>query len=81
MSLQYKSQNSTHRVKDRATTQSQLGFKVCGMQVYRHLQGGYWRCSKRWCKTMPLGAVDKALWTFAHNGAPRVDVGIMRSVP
>lgn len=60
-----------HRIKDQETTQSLLGFKVCGMQVYRQCQGGYWRCSKRWCKKMPEGAVDKALWTFAHNGMLR----------
>ena len=56
------------REKDAATTQAALGFKVCGMQVYRAGQGGYWRASKRWCKTLPAELVDKALASFAHNG-------------
>lgn len=56
------------KVKDSETTQAALGFKVCGMQVYRQGQGGYWRCSKRWCKTLPEGGVDAALLRFAHNG-------------
>eukprot|EP00887_Chlorella_sp_A99_P006763 scaffold3.g6763.t1 len=55
------------REKDAATTQAQLGFKICGMQVYRHTHGGYWRASKRWCKTLPEALVDKALLSFAHN--------------
>ena len=53
--------------KDAATTQAALGFKICGMQVYRHARGGYWRASKRWCKTLPEVLVDKALMSFAHN--------------
>lgn len=59
------------RAKDAATTQRALGFKICGMQVWRHAQGGYWRASKRWCKTLPEAMVDKALVSFAHNGEPR----------
>ena len=43
---------------------------MCGMQVYRHAAGGYWRASKRWCKTLPVELVDKALLSFAHNGGP-----------
>jgi Inositol polyphosphate kinase len=53
--------------KDAATTQASLGFKICGMQVYRHARGGYWRASKRWCKTLPEALVDKALASFANN--------------
>jgi hypothetical protein len=56
------------RQKDQATTQSRLGFKICGMQVYRHGQCGYWRASKRWCKTLPEALVNNALASFAHNG-------------
>ncbi len=56
------------RAKDQSTTQASLGFKICGMQVYRHSQGGYWRASKRWCKTLPAELVDKPLLSFAHNG-------------
>lgn len=37
-------------------------------QVFRHGAGGYWRASKRWCKTLPVELVDKALLSFAHNG-------------
>ncbi|EFN50926.1 hypothetical protein CHLNCDRAFT_141721 [Chlorella variabilis] len=53
--------------KDESTTQAALGFKICGMQVFRHGAGGYWRASKRWCKTLPVELVDKALLSFAHN--------------
>lgn len=56
------------RRKDAATTQARLGFKICGMQVWRSSQGGYWRASKRWCKTLPEGVVDKALMSFTNNG-------------
>lgn len=55
------------RGKDASTTQAALGFKICGMQVFRHGAGGYWRASKRWCKTLPVELVDKALLSFAHN--------------
>ncbi|KAL4424338.1 hypothetical protein ABPG75_001639 [Micractinium tetrahymenae] len=55
------------RDKDASTTQAALGFKICGMQVFRHGAGGYWRASKRWCKTLPAELVDKALHSFAHN--------------
>mmetsp|Transcript_14695 Transcript_14695/g.44358 ORF Transcript_14695/g.44358 Transcript_14695/m.44358 type:complete len:789 (+) Transcript_14695:333-2699(+) len=57
------------QAKDAATTQSKLGFKICGMQVFRHLQRGFWRASKRWCKGMSEDAVTKALLRFANNEA------------
>jgi Inositol polyphosphate kinase len=96
-----------NRAKDASTTQSKLGFKICGMQVFRcmpaavrdagaqhgnvhkltgstfmcryhrltsillkrrHLQRGFWRASKRWCKGMSEDAVNKALLRFANNG-------------
>jgi len=53
--------------KDAVTTQASLGFKICGMQVYRHARGGYWRASKRWCKTLPEALVNKALASFVNN--------------
>eukprot|EP00891_Asterochloris_glomerata_P004565 jgi/Astpho2/4565/Aster-00147 len=55
------------KLKDASTTQAALGFKICGMQVYRACQRGYWRASKRWCKQLPQDAVDKALCRFANN--------------
>lgn len=54
--------------KDASTTQLDLGFKICGMQVYRHSVGGYWRASKRWCKTLSRATIDRALESFVHNG-------------
>eukprot|EP00890_Picochlorum_soloecismus_P000422 jgi/Picsp_1/1380/NSC_04859-R1_inositol polyphosphate multikinase alpha len=64
------------QMKDGSTTQSSLGFKICGMQVYRHRKRGYWRASKRWCKTLPEPLVDQALESFAHNenGLKPIDV-------
>jgi hypothetical protein len=38
----------------------------------RHLQRGFWRASKRWCKGMSEDAVNKALLRFANNGAHTV---------
>ena len=43
------------------------------LQVFRHGAGGYWRASKRWCKTLPVELVDKALLSFAHNGERSCD--------
>ncbi|CAL5229779.1 g13168 [Coccomyxa viridis] len=57
------------QAKDAATTQAALGFKICGMQVYRACQMGYWRASKRWCKQLPSETVNKALAIFANNEA------------
>ncbi|KAK9822308.1 hypothetical protein WJX74_006000 [Apatococcus lobatus] len=55
------------KAKDAATHQSSLGFRICGMQVYRNFQRGYWRASKRWCKGLPQEEVRKALLRFPHN--------------
>jgi hypothetical protein len=38
----------------------------------RHLQRGFWRASKRWCKGMSEDAVNKALLRFANNGVHAV---------
>lgn len=55
------------KLKDSATTQGSLGFKICGMQVFRHRIGGYWRASKTWCKTITEDTIDCALESFVHN--------------
>jgi hypothetical protein len=55
------------KLKDSNTTQGELGFKICGMQVFRHSVGGYWRASKKWCKTITSSTVDCALESFVHN--------------
>ncbi|KDD73423.1 inositol polyphosphate kinase, partial [Helicosporidium sp. ATCC 50920] len=55
------------RAKDATTTQAALGFKVCGMQVWRAGLGGYWRASKRWCKTLGRAQVDSALFSWAQG--------------
>lgn len=41
----------------------------CPCLECRHLQRGFWRASKRWCKGMSEDAVNKALLRFANNGA------------
>lgn len=73
--------------KDANTTQSSLGFKICGMQVYRHSLRGFWRASKQWCKTLTEASVDTALESFVHNegGLRPVDVyggphGVLRQL-
>lgn len=62
--------------KDASTTQSTLGFKICGMQVYRNSLQGFWRASKQWCKTLTECSVDNALESFVHNesGLRPIDV-------
>jgi len=62
--------------KDAQTTQSLLGFRICGMQVYHNNSQRYWRASKEWCKTLNEVSVDSALGTFVHNesGLRPVDV-------
>ena len=62
--------------KDANTTQSTLGFKICGMQVYRNSLQGFWRASKQWCKTLTEASVDNALQSFVHNesGLRPIDV-------
>jgi hypothetical protein len=64
------------KVKDSATTQGRLGFKICGMQVFRHKIGGYWRASKKWCKTITENTIDRALESFVHNqnGLTPIDI-------
>ncbi|GBG00134.1 inositol polyphosphate multikinase beta-like [Raphidocelis subcapitata] len=56
-----------YRSKDEATTQSSLGFRICGVRVAR-LDGSVWRADRHWGKGLgPEGAVD-ALRRFADNG-------------
>eukprot|EP00803_Ostreobium_quekettii_P007438 evm.model.scf_2245.3 EVM.evm.TU.scf_2245.3 scf_2245:14533-15775(+) len=55
--------------KDAATTQSTIGFKICGWRVYKHGDAQFYRASKTWCKTMPLSQVSDALLCFADNEA------------
>ena len=42
---------------------------ICMPYAGRHLQRGYWRASKRWCKQMCGDAANTALFRFANNGA------------
>jgi inositol-polyphosphate multikinase len=61
--------------KDAASTQAALGWKVCGMQVWRGGGGGgresgnsggfYWRAGKDWCKALSPSTAPGALARFA----------------
>lgn len=64
------------KLKDSATTQERFGFKICGMQVFRHRLGGYWRASKKWCKTITEDTIDRAFESFVHNqnGLTPIDI-------
>eukprot|EP01026_Neomeris_dumetosa_P083656 TRINITY_DN97429_c0_g1_i3.p1 TRINITY_DN97429_c0_g1~~TRINITY_DN97429_c0_g1_i3.p1 ORF type:complete len:334 (+),score=31.30 TRINITY_DN97429_c0_g1_i3:61-1002(+) len=57
------------RAKDQATTQSELGFKICGLQIYNCLEKNYHREAKDRCKTMPVDTVKRTLAKFANNNA------------
>ena len=64
----YSSATASHiekcKVKDAATTSSELGFKICGMQVYDKDNDSYWRTSKEWCKKLDVNSVKGALSQF-----------------
>lgn len=58
------------KVKDAATTTSELGFKICGMQTYNAESGGYWRATKEWCKELNVSSVKSCLGQFfSHPSA------------
>jgi len=50
--------------KDKATTTSKLGFKICGMQVFSNESDAYWRATKEWCKTLDVASVKESLAQF-----------------
>ena len=53
--------------KDKATTTSKLGFKVCGMQVHDAETDEYWRATKEWCKTLDEVTVKRSLSRFCDR--------------
>eukprot|EP00884_Botryococcus_braunii_P001371 jgi/Botrbrau1/11234/Bobra.0038s0006.1 len=55
------------RKRDADTCQSTLGFRICGMQVYRQGSETPWRADKEWCKQLSGGAVLDALRSFAGS--------------
>ena len=57
------------RAKDARTTQATLGFKICGMQVWRTPARGYWRAGKAWCNALTPEGAAAALVAFAWGGA------------
>ena len=59
--------NARARQKDEGTTQSTIGFKICGWQVYDAMKRKFLRVSKAKCKTMSQGHVREALMSFADN--------------
>lgn len=59
--------NQRAKKKDSSTTQSRIGFKVCGWQVYDKAKRKFHRVSKSKCKTMSEIQVREALKKFTDN--------------
>jgi len=59
--------NERARLKDENTTQSTIGFKICGWQVYDVVKRKFHRVSKAKCKTMSQPQVREAFMKFADN--------------
>lgn len=50
--------------KDSATTSKSLGFKVCGLQLWRGEEGEFWRPSKAWSKKLGIHDVREVIASF-----------------
>lgn len=59
--------NERARKKDEDTTQSTIGFKICGWQVYDVMKQKFHRVTKGKCKTMSQPQVREALIKFTDN--------------
>lgn len=57
-----------HRRKDESTTQSSLGFRVCGLLVHNSRTGDCWRADRHWGKTLTPDNVHEAFNKYADNG-------------
>jgi hypothetical protein len=57
------------RSKDESTTQASLGFRICGLQVFRRREGRMRKEDRHWGKRLAAGDVAPALLDFADNGA------------
>mmetsp|Transcript_10517 Transcript_10517/g.19778 ORF Transcript_10517/g.19778 Transcript_10517/m.19778 type:complete len:298 (+) Transcript_10517:392-1285(+) len=62
------------KLKDSATTSSELGFKICGMQVYNCESDSYWRTTKEWCKKLDVNSVKEALVQFLSHPSGNVTI-------
>jgi hypothetical protein len=58
---------SPTRTKDASTTQSLLGFRICGVKVSRS-DGSEWRADRHWGKGLGRAGALEALRRFADNG-------------
>lgn len=59
--------NERARRKDENTTQSTIGFKICGWQVYDVMKRKFHRVTKAKCKMMSQPQVREAFMKFADN--------------
>ncbi|KAL6752441.1 hypothetical protein V8C86DRAFT_2753684 [Haematococcus lacustris] len=57
------------RAKDQATTQSSMGFRISGLQVYRQQEGEMKKMGRSWGKTLTQDTLHQAFTLFADNGA------------
>lgn len=75
----YPRETDTHiekcQVKDKATTTSELGFKICGMQVYDTETENFWRATKEWCKALDAESVKTSLARFLNPSSPGLTAG------
>ncbi|GFH25748.1 inositol polyphosphate multikinase, partial [Haematococcus lacustris] len=57
------------KAKDQATTQSSMGFRISGLQVYSQQEGEMKKMGRSWGKTLTQDTLHQAFTLFADNGA------------
>eukprot|EP00877_Chromochloris_zofingiensis_P007959 jgi/Chrzof1/3416/Cz12g24150.t1 len=57
-----------YRKKDESTTQSTLGFRICGVQVYNQQTGQVWKVDRHWGKGLTAADMVDALCKAANTG-------------
>lgn len=73
----YSSATDSHirkcKLKDSATTTSELGFKICGMQTFNMESGDNWRATKEWCKQLNVRSVKSSLRRFFSHSSTNLN--------
>jgi len=54
--------------KDATTTQSAVGFRISGLQVYQNQNGSMYKTDRQWGKTLTKETISSAFELFANNG-------------
>lgn len=57
--------------KDASTTQSSLGFRICGLKVFQRVMDEYWAADRHWGKLLSAEEVVQALRRYTDNNVLR----------